>query len=352
MTSTLALVESPAQLLNVAEWAHHAHQGEGSFHRGGDASVHVAVLMPLDPWSRVQLARVAELTADSGMEITRFEIRSGTVNRMRQFTAVRRLVTQAERLVVGDLFSGMVQTLLPSARAGELVIVDDGTATTEFVRIVTEGRDLTRWHQQTARAGRSAKAMDWLTAPSLRRSLFTCMEVAAPPGITIVANTYAWTRSRFGRPVARSGADLLGTSLVETGIVGEDRYLEAVRTITRARGVDRYLAHRRESREKLRRITESTGVTVLRPDLPLELLAAQGPIGQTVLTFPSTVAHTLPIVLRGLGVRVELCEIDESWFTSHTTSHAVSFLRTMTESAKRRHGLPSMRLTAGATAPR
>ncbi|MFF9125243.1 hypothetical protein ACF09J_18410 [Streptomyces sp. NPDC014889] len=352
MTRTLALVESPAQLLNVAEWAYFARQGEGAVRRGENTAVQVAVLLPMDPWSRVQLARVAELTAGSGLDITRFEIRSGTVSRLRQFTAVRKLVARAERLVVGDLFSGMVQMLLPSATARELVIVDDGTATTEFVRIVTEGRDLTRWHQQAARAGRSVKAMGWLTAPSLRRCLFTCMEVAPPPGITIVPNQYAWTRSRFTRPVARSGADLLGTSLVETGIVGEERYLEAVRAIVRTRGVDRYMAHRRESREKLRRITESTGVTVLRPDLPLELLAAQGPIGHTVLTFPSTVAHTLPIVLRGLGIRVGLCEIDESWYTSGTTSHAVSFLRTMSESAKHRHGLPSIRLTAGATDPR
>jgi hypothetical protein len=343
MMRTLALVESPAQLLNVAEWAYCARRGGADAHQGEDSALQVAVLLPLDPWSRVQLARVAELTAGHRLDIARFEIRSGTVSRVRQFAAVRRLVAGAERLVVGDLFSGMVQTLLPSAKARDLVIVDDGTATTEFVRIVTEGRRLTRWHQQTNGAGRGGKAMDWLSEPSLLRSLFTCMEVAQPPGIQVVSNAYAWTRSRFSHPTVRTGADLLGTSLVETGIVGEERYLDAVRAIVRARGVDRYLAHRRESRAKLRRIAEVTGVSVLRPDLPLELLAAQGPIGHTVLTFPSTVAHTLPIVLRGLGIRIELCEIDEAWFTPDTTSHAADFLREMAESAKKRHGLPSMR---------
>jgi hypothetical protein len=189
--------------------------------------------------------------------------------------------------------------------------------------------------------------MEWLSDPSLHRSLFTCMQVAQPPGIRILPNEYAWTRSRFPRPVARRGADLLGTSLVETGILGEERYLEAVRSVVRARGVDRYMAHRRESRDKLRRVAEATGVSVLRPDLPMELMAAQGPIGHTVMTFPSTVAHTLPIVLRGLGVRVELCEIDETWFTPRTTSHAAGFLRDMAESAKTRHGLPSVRPDLG-----
>ncbi|WP_425828397.1 hypothetical protein [Streptomyces fractus] len=339
MTSTLALVESPAQLLNVAEWAHVGDQG-------GGASLRVAVLLPLDPWSRVQLAGVTELAVASGLSVTSFEVRSGTVSRMRQFAAVRRLVAGAGRLVVGDLFSGMVQTLVPSATARELVIVDDGTATTEFVRVVTEGRRLTRWHQQAQGAGRGGRALDWLSEPSLSRTLFTCMDVDAPTGIHVAANAYSWTRTRFPSPTTRGGADLLGTSLVETGIVGDDHYLRAVEDIVRRRGVDRYLAHRRESREKLRRIAEATGVRVLRPDLPLELLAAQGPVGHTVLTFPSTVAHTLPIVLRGLGVRIELCEIGEEWFTPGTSEHAVGFLRAMAESARRRHGLPSMRALA------
>ncbi|WP_353945330.1 hypothetical protein ABII15_29710 [Streptomyces sp. HUAS MG91] len=340
MTRTLALVESPAQLLNVAEWAHVGHQGEGS-------RVQVAVLLPMDPWSRVQLTRVTDLASASGLEILPFEVRSGVVSRMRQFNAVRQLVAQADRLVVGDLFSGMVQTLVPSATAHELVIVDDGTATTEFVRVVTEGLRLTRWHQQSNGARRDSKAMDWLSDPSRERTLFTCMEVAAPPGIRVVPNTYAWTRSRFARPTARGGADLLGTSLVETGIVEEKHYVQAVGRIVHARGVERYLAHRREDRDKLRRIAGATGVEVVRPDLPLELLAAQGPIGRTVLTFPSTVAHTLPIVLRGHDVRLELCEIDEEWFTPTISPHAVGFLRAMADSAKQRHGLASMRAVIG-----
>lgn len=359
---TLALVESPAQLLNVAEWAYYARQreegtrtrvpgqyrGEGVGREGTDRLVpkryvDVAVLLPLDPHSRAQLARVAKLTS-GGLRVRTFEVRAGTVGRFRQFAAVRRLVARADRLVVGDLFSGMVQTLLPAARARELVIVDDGTATTEFVRIMAEGRRLTRWHQQGGGAGRGGRAMHWLLEPSLRRSLFTCMEVEPPPGITIVPNGYVWTRFHFPKPLTRTGADLLGTSLVETGIVGEDRYLEAVRTVVRTRGVDRYLAHRRESEDKLRRITAATGVSVLRPDVPLELLAAQGPIGHTVLTFPSTVAHTLPIVLHERGVRVELCEIDEAWLTPGTSSHAAEFLREMARSAMNRHGLTAVHI--------
>jgi hypothetical protein len=49
------------------------------------------------------------------------------------------------------------------------------------------------------------------------------------------------------------------------------------------------------------------GLEVVRPDLPLELIARRGPIGRTVLSFPSTVVHTLPLALSGTPVRVAVC---------------------------------------------
>ena len=47
----------------------------------------------------------------------------------------------------------------------------------------------------------------------------------------------------------------------------------------------------------------STGLEIVRPDLPLELIARRGPIGRTILSFPSTVVHTLPLALAGHRVR-------------------------------------------------
>ena len=77
--------------------------------------------------------------------------------------------------------------------------------------------------------------------------------------------------------------------------------------------VGRYFAHRKEGEEKLARIT-ALGVAVIRPDLPLELVARRGPVGRLVLSFPSTVLHTLPLVLAGTGVEVLVCDIGPDWY--------------------------------------
>lgn len=152
-------------------------------------------------------------------------------------------------------------------------------------------------------------------------------------------NEYTWSRETFGPVRVRAGADLAGSSLVETGVVDEDRYIDAVRWIARSRTARRYLAHRRESAGKLERIAGVTGMEIVHPELPLELTALTEPIGQSVLTFASTIAYTLPIVLRGAPVRVELCEIDDDWITPDTAERSVDFLRRISALAVDRHNL-------------
>lgn len=68
----LAFVESPVQLLNVLEWAY----TEG----GGDrvlTDITVVVLPPVDPMSRGQLRRMAELARDEGVNVRWQEARGG-----------------------------------------------------------------------------------------------------------------------------------------------------------------------------------------------------------------------------------------------------------------------------------
>jgi hypothetical protein len=163
-----------------------------------------------------------------------------------------------------------------------------------------------------------------------------------PAGVTVSANTFAWTRARFGPPRITKGADMVGTSLVETGVVDGERYLEAVRTLAKAHGTTRYFAHRRESTEKLHRLAVETGLEIVRPDLPLELIARRGPIGRTILSFPSTVVHTLPLALVGTDVRVSVCDIDPSWLTENASPRAQGFLSGVTGTARDVHRLSSV----------
>ncbi|UQX03589.1 hypothetical protein [Streptomyces sp. RerS4] len=336
MTDTLALVESPAQLLNVLEWAH-VHPGEA-------ASLTIAVLQPTDPRSRAQVRRLCAFASRAKMVWRRYEVRAGYLGRAHDLVRLGRAVAAADRLVIGDLFSRTIQLLLPRSKAREVVVVDDGTATTELVGLLTEGAQLTRWHQGDLKPSAKGGAVHkWLARPELARAtFFTCMPVTAPPGTEVRPNEYAWSRETFGPVRVRPGADLAGSSLVETGVVDQDRYIDAIGWIARSRAVRRYLAHRRESPGKLELIAGATGMEIVHPELPLELTALTEPIGQCVLTFASTVAYTLPIVLAGSPVRVELCELDDAWITPDTAERSVDFLRRISALAVARHGLTSI----------
>ncbi|MFF2653233.1 hypothetical protein [Streptomyces sp. NPDC058045] len=369
--TALAFVESPVQLLNVLEWAHHTHRdatADGPGGCPGDTAapgtpgtvavpertpVTLVVLSPNDPMTRGQLRRMAELARGEGHTVRWEEARGGTTAPLATVRGLTPLLRSAHRVVIGDPFSRYVQLLLTLARARDLVIVDDGTATMEFTAQLARGERLVRWHRRGGRPGPrelllapvSGTARRRLTPREGRRvEVFTAMPVEQlPDGVRLTANDFAWTRSRFGPPRVSAGADLVGTSLVETGVVDPDRYLAAVRDLARAHGATRYFAHRREHTDKLHRLATEAGLQIVRPDLPLEVIARRGPIGHTILSFPSTVVHTLPLALAGTGAGVAVCDIDPAWLTAHASPRAQGFLAGVTgtaHAARRLTGTP------------
>ncbi|MEW2636013.1 hypothetical protein AB0903_31330 [Streptomyces sp. NPDC048389] len=340
----LAFVESPVQLLNVLEWAHAAPAAPGP-----DGLI-VVVLSPTDPMSRGQLRRMAELARGAGCTVRWQEARGGAGAPLRTVRELGPVLREAERIVIGDPFSRYVQLLLTLVGRKDVTVVDDGTATMEFVAQVARGEQLVRWHRRGGRRGPRELMLAPVTllarrrlSPSEERSVevFTSMPVEPQPGITVTPNSFAWTRARFGPPKITRGADLVGTSLVETGVVDPGRYLEAVASLARTHGATRYFAHRRESSDKLHRLAVETGLEVVRPELPLELIARRGPIGATVLSFPSTVVHTLPLALADTGIKVAVCDIAPEWLRENASPRAQGFLAGVTVTARDVQRLPA-----------
>ncbi|MFF7655014.1 hypothetical protein ACFZCY_35135 [Streptomyces sp. NPDC007983] len=378
--TTLAFVESPVQLLNVLEWAYTdalraagpdpaappGPPGPGdepsplpSLGRAADLTV--VVLSPHDPMTRGQLRRMAELARDEGIAVRWEDARGGAGAPLKTIGGLRGPLRRAARIVIGDPFSRYVQLLLTLTRAKDLVVVDDGTATMEFISQLANGERLVRWHRRGSSRGArdmvfapfSATARRKLTPGQKRRvEVFSSMPVEPPPGVTITANDFAWTRARFGPPRLTRGTDLVGTSLVETGVVDLERYLEAVGSLAEAHGATRYFAHRRESAEKLSRVSHEVGLEIVRPDLPLELIARRGPIGHTIVSFPSTVVHTLPLALAGTDVKVAVYDVDPAWLTSDASPRAQGFLSGVTGTARDVHRLSSVPSPADRAADR
>jgi chloramphenicol 3-O-phosphotransferase len=332
---TLALVESPAQLLNVVEWAHQT---------AADTSTLVTVVLaPGNELSRLQLRRTIELATAAGHTVRWHEPRSDAAASLRTVKALANELRGVERLVIGDPFSGVIQLVVGISRVDEVVMVDDGTATIEFARLYASGESLVRWHTATPSIHRrqiAAQARKRLALGSgCRLSLFTCMPVQLD-GVPAQHNDFSWVRETFRAPEVKETGDLIGTSLVETGVVDLTHYLAGVQSLRQEHALDRYFAHRKEGTDKLARI-EAMGLHVVRPDLPLELVARRDPIGRTIISFPSTVVYTLPLVLRDTSSRLLICDIADDWYTRRAPHHSDRFLGAVSASAREAHGLLS-----------
>lgn len=336
----LALVESPAQLLNVLELG----AGEAEW-----ASVRIAVLAPAEGHTRTQLQAMVDLAREAGHPVAWHEPRLGGAAVVRSVGALAGELSGVGHLVIGDPFSGIMQVIISMVRPTKVMLVDDGTATLEFARQWVNGDQLARWHQVATPSRRRhiATLVREQLAGTVRRrlspesgcalGLFTSLPVSMPQ-LDVRRNDYAWVRASYPSPTIKLGADLIGTSLVESGVVDEGSYLTGVAGLAKQHGVDRYLAHRKESDAKLALI-ELMGIEVFRPLLPLEIVARRGPVGRTMISFPSTVVHTLPIVLQDTGVSIKVCEIEEGWFTEQATPRADQFLEQVTRTAQLRYGL-------------
>jgi hypothetical protein len=335
----LALVESPAQLLNVIELAQYEDDLAG---------LKIAVLAPRAGITRTQLRSMIALARQVGHPVSWHEPRFGGVAIARSVGALAGELSGVRRLIVGDPYSGVIQVIIGITRLSEVTIIDDGTATLEFARQWVAGEHLSRWHQRATPSQRrhiAALARDQIAGTVRRRlspeccrlRLFTCLPVALP-GVRIISNDFSWVRARYRAPQVKASADLVGTSLVESGVVKQDAYLDGVETLIARYAVDRYFAHRKEANWKLDLI-KRMGVEVVRPALPLEIVARRGPIGRTIISFPSTVVHSLPTVLAEAGVEVVVCQIAKEWYQPEATSRADDFLGRVTTAARRSYGL-------------
>lgn len=341
---SLALVESPAQLLNVVEWASQAGEPLDD--------LTVTVLAPTNEVTRRQLRAMSALAREDGFQVLWHEPRLGGAAIARTVRALASELSGIERLVVGDPFSGVMQVVMSISRAPEVVIVDDGTATLEFARQWTAGEHLSRWHSVATPGHRrqiSTFARDQVSGSVRRRispeggcrlGLFTSLDVDLAK-VEISRNTFGWVRSRFPVPEVKLGSDLIGTSLVETGVVDAEAYLGGVASLVEQHAVDRYFAHRKESDEKLARI-ERLGVAVVRPDLPLEIAARLGVLARRLISFPSTVVHTLPLVLVDTPAELLVCDIDDDWYTDRAAPGSGRFLGQVSASARHRFGLAAV----------
>jgi hypothetical protein len=135
----LALVESPAQLLNVIELAQHEEDL---------ARLKIAVLAPKAGLTRTQLRSMIALARRAGHPVVWYEPRLGGMAVARSVRALAAEMSGLQRPEIGDPYSGVIQVIISVTKLSEVTIIDDGTATLEFARQWAAGEQLSRWHQR------------------------------------------------------------------------------------------------------------------------------------------------------------------------------------------------------------
>lgn len=196
--------------------------------------------------------------------------------------------------VIGDAFSGRVQSAMAVRMPRRVTIVDDGSMSLRLPSVLESGRPLSR--------SGSASTLARLTGSRLRAldalgdlELFSYYRLGHPAW---VPNRFAWLSSRSTTGVA-GGAVVLGAAAVADGLIAPAVYLDWV---ARQPAGARYFPHRRESAEQLAAVAR-LGLTVVQTGLPIELVLA-GSQGLSVSTLASSAADTLRILLADTGSRI------------------------------------------------
>lgn len=196
--------------------------------------------------------------------------------------------------VIGDAFSGRVQSAMAVRMPRRLTIVDDGSASLRLPAALAGTTSLSR--------SGAATRISRLTRTRLNEidrvgdlELFSYYRLPHP----------AWIPNRFSWLVSRSAAGLpagpvvLGSAGVVDGLVAEEAYL---RWLSAQPTGARYLPHRRESSSTISAAV-TFGFEVVDSGLPVEL-SLLGSRGLEISTLPSSAADTLRIVLAGTGSRI------------------------------------------------
>lgn len=293
----LAWVESPLQLLSAVE------------------ARHAGILGPVSLKVR---SGSAALTA-TAEELVRLGLPEGT-----DLEITKRAAAGRTTWAVGDAFSGQVQARLLTARPDRIVLLDDGLATIHLLGLLAGP-----WKQPLirarAQAGLVRRGLGAVSGNRLRSfvrngqvTVYTGLPVPAAVtararrvGITVIQHDFPWLRSLPSEPAPAESTVLLGTSLVNNGLIKRAEFLEWVGTL----GKVAYYPHRRECPEILDELRRWPDVTMVERDLPVELSLRGLTSSHRVISLPSTALTSLRVLLGRDGPEIEGVTVPHGWWT-------------------------------------
>jgi hypothetical protein len=212
----------------------------------------------------------------------------------------------ASEWIVGDGLSGQFRLAAAVLRPKAVTLLDDGTMSLRLAAALAGQCEFERPEQTSSgpRGLLGELARDHLLrlAGSGRVAFFSVFgterpefRAAAAFGVRLRANRFAWTRRTARPPQLPVDRVLLGTARVADGLLDEATHRAEVTHFAAAGGAV-YLPHRREPARLVDVIRGIPGITVIEPNLPVELFLA-GLDGVEVRSSGSSADATLAHIL-------------------------------------------------------
>jgi hypothetical protein len=225
------------------------------------------------------------------------------------------------RVFLGDYREPRMRGLARRMSSDPPVVLDDGNATL----LIARRREQWFWRWTDRRATRltdGAHARRYpvpqilrdMTRPANREfsrlEFFSIYPIRAGRRDVVVRNDLRVLRGMT--PAApRPRPVFVGSSLVESGVMSDDEYTRCVADAASRRPGLLYIAHRREENSKLRRLSSTLPLEVLRPTFPIEVeLIDLAILPAPLVVVLSTAADTIPMVFPDADVEYILPTLD------------------------------------------
>lgn len=264
--------------------------------------------------SRLQMLGVQELSNFNGVIIDLATDRFAILKCLRLvFKRKNRL-----RLVLGDPFSRIAQTMTLLLRPASLVIVEDGADTHRAFRDSGLGVPLARSHSASERSRTRDKFQEllrFMESEGRVNWMFSSSLLFASASGSYDVHCFKRLRDSTARTVHLKGRLVLGSALCADGFIYEECYYDWLRSVlTRD---SNFVAHRREEFQHnlVGKMIEQVNVEAVES---IEELAASLTEPIVVYCLPTSPVLTLPSVLPP-DSRLEVARIPESWWTPGAT---------------------------------
>lgn len=228
----------------------------------------------------------------------------------------------AKYLMLGDCDNALMRHASHVLSYDKLVALDDGTKILHSYDMRSKDIDVLRaTRQKKNKLILKSTLLGLRGEPIPPATFFSNFELDTIANDNYIKNDYQFLQNRI-KAVERSNETyFIGGALVEAGEFTEEEYLAQLGKVNErlARENVLYVAHRRESKTKLEKISQYLGWQVVLFDFPIEYqLAIIGPVPRKLASFTSTALLNCDILF-GDVIEVVSYRFSDSFFDAKDT---------------------------------